>query len=322
MDPRILYSQSAGYMGLLHSQHESVHHENSPYESFHSGSSQIPQFSSQQCEAPTPPTDTPRKTVETDSQTSTTSVGEQEIRPEGVKAAKSKRSNAKGKSVAEYTTVWEMRKEDLERKEKLSKLAILDTLLAKTEPLSKAEEVSLNMGLDYSYSQPSQSEEFGGDESDSDYNEIEALIQQDQAQLDYVNAQEFVYPPQPEVEFGFPHTCYCGSQPQIAMSHSRTDPGRTYYTCTNVDDGECHVWKWWDEAVMEEMRARDRYTPQLVEKVDSLNFLSGYETEQKLVRLENMVCELAKNKSRSSFDYFVAVMVMVLIFIGIVLIFI
>ncbi|WZZ58132.1 hypothetical protein YC2023_058239 [Brassica napus] len=144
MDPRILYSQSAGYMGLLHSQHESVHHENSPYESFHSGSSQIPQFSSQQCEAPTPPTDTPRKTVETDSQTSTTSVGEQEIRPEGVKAAKSKRSNAKGKSVAEYTTVWEMRKEDLERKEKLSKLAILDTLLAKTEPLSKAEEVAKN----------------------------------------------------------------------------------------------------------------------------------------------------------------------------------
>ncbi|WZZ73668.1 hypothetical protein YC2023_085038 [Brassica napus] len=32
MDPRIPYSQSAGYMGLLHSQHESVHHENSPYE--------------------------------------------------------------------------------------------------------------------------------------------------------------------------------------------------------------------------------------------------------------------------------------------------
>uniref|UniRef100_M4CFY1 GRF-type domain-containing protein n=1 Tax=Brassica campestris TaxID=3711 RepID=M4CFY1_BRACM len=178
------------------------------------------------------------------------------------------------------------------------------------------------MGPDYSYSQPSQSEEHRGDDSDSDNNEIEALIQQDQAQLEYVNAQEFVYPPQPEVEFGFPQTCYCGSQPQIATSYSTTDPGRRYYTCTNVDDGECHVWKWWDEAVMEEMRVRDRQTLQLAEKVDSLNFLSDYETDQKLVRLENMVCELAKNKSRSSFDYFVAVMVMVLIFIGIVLIFI
>ncbi|KAF2566959.1 hypothetical protein F2Q68_00027411 [Brassica cretica] len=85
-----------------------------------------------------------RKTVETNSQTSTTSVGEQEIRPEGVKAAKAKRSNAKVKSVAEYTAVWEMRKGNLERKEKLSKLAILDTLLAKTEPLSEAEEVAKN----------------------------------------------------------------------------------------------------------------------------------------------------------------------------------
>ncbi|WZZ29073.1 hypothetical protein YC2023_012474 [Brassica napus] len=134
MDPRIPYSQSTGYTGLLYSQHESVYDGNSPYESFPSGSSQIPQFSSQQCEAPTPPTHPPRKTVESDSQTSTTSVGEEEIRPEGVKAAKAKR-NANGKSVDYYTTVLELRKVDLDRKEKLQKLAILDTLLAKTQPL-------------------------------------------------------------------------------------------------------------------------------------------------------------------------------------------
>ncbi|KAG2248376.1 hypothetical protein Bca52824_088004 [Brassica carinata] len=41
----------------------------------------------------------------------------------------------------------------------------------------------LHMGL-HSYSQPSQDETFGGAESDSDYNEVESLIQQDQAQLD------------------------------------------------------------------------------------------------------------------------------------------
>ena len=32
------------------------------------------------------------------------------------------------------------------------------------------------MGLDYSYSQPSQDETFGGAESDSDYNEVESLV--------------------------------------------------------------------------------------------------------------------------------------------------
>ncbi|KAL0695316.1 hypothetical protein Bca4012_062496 [Brassica carinata] len=84
-----------------------------------------------------------RKTVESDSQTSTTSVGEEEIRPEGVKAAKAK-CNANGKSVEYYTTILELRKVDLDRKEKLQKLAILDTLLAKTQPLSEAEEAAKN----------------------------------------------------------------------------------------------------------------------------------------------------------------------------------
>ncbi|XP_048620143.1 glutathione S-transferase T2-like [Brassica napus] len=200
------YSQSSGYMGLLHSQQKSVLHENSPYESFHSRSSEIPQFSSQQCEAQTPPTDIPvergkrHKWIPADdellispwehlhykqrwhkindqtnkfcgayaaakrqissgqndndvlkvahdifysdqeskftlehawcvlrheqkwlslnttkacgsskrksgSQLSSTSVTDHEIRPEGVKAAKAKRSNGQGKSVADYTSV-------------------------------------------------------------------------------------------------------------------------------------------------------------------------------------------------------------------------
>ncbi|XP_009108029.2 glutathione S-transferase T2-like [Brassica rapa] len=260
MDPRIPYSQSTGYMGLLNSQQGSVCPENSPYETFPSLSQQFPQFSSQESEAPTPPTEIPvergrrhkwtpsedemlitlnggdggnvvessehvhykqrwhkinietnrfcasyaaaerqissgqhendvlkkaheifyldhqskftlehawcvlryeqkwlnlntthatvsskRKTGVSDSQPTTPNVGGEEIRPEGVKAAKANRSAmGKGKSVADCTAVWELRKEDLERKEKLSKLAILDTLLARTGPLSEAEEVAKN----------------------------------------------------------------------------------------------------------------------------------------------------------------------------------
>ncbi|KAG2251514.1 hypothetical protein Bca52824_081650 [Brassica carinata] len=140
MDPRNPYSQSVGYTGLLYSQHESVNDGNSPYESFPSGSSQIPQFSSQHTKASD---SSKRKTVESDSQTETTGVGEEEIRPEGVKAAKAKR-NGSGKSVDYYTTVLELRKVDLDRKEKLQKLAILDTLLARTQPLSEAEEAAKN----------------------------------------------------------------------------------------------------------------------------------------------------------------------------------
>lgn len=290
MDPRIPYSQSSGYMGLLHSQHDSVREENSPYESFHSLSSEVPQFSSQQWEAPapTPPTDTPvgrgkrhtwtpgddellisawlntskdpitanyqksgtfwkrvgdylfaalkerdgvdcgehlhykqrwhkindqtnkfcgayaaterrhssgqnendvlkeahdiyyrdndskftlehawcvlryeqkwanlnpkpcgsskRKTVETGGSQASTggsqTVDEHETRPIGVKAAKAKRGKAQGKSVEDYQRIWEVRKEDLAGKELLSKLAILDSLLTKKEPLTEAEEAA------------------------------------------------------------------------------------------------------------------------------------------------------------------------------------
>ncbi|KAF3564282.1 hypothetical protein DY000_02017916 [Brassica cretica] len=125
MDPRNIHTQSSSYVGLLHSQQGSVFHENFPYESFHSsvnfGESEIPAFSSQH-----------------------NNVVDTESRSEGIKAAKAKRNTAKGKSVAEYATIWEMKKEDLEMKERLSKLAILDTLLAKKEPLSEAEEVVKN----------------------------------------------------------------------------------------------------------------------------------------------------------------------------------
>ncbi|KAL0791189.1 hypothetical protein Bca101_007435 [Brassica carinata] len=138
------------------------------------------------------------------------------------------------------------------------------------------------MGLDYSYSQPSQDETFEQDQAQLH----EALIHQQEALIQQDQAHAFVYPPQPEVEFGFPQICYCGSEPKIATSS--IEPDRRYYTCRNANDGECHVWKWWDEVVMEEMRARDRHTLQLAEKVNSMTFFNDQATEQKLVRLENM----------------------------------
>ena len=63
------------------------------------------------------------------------------MRPEGVKAAKGRKSNGKGKAFEEYKSMWDLKMEDLARKETLSKLA---TLLAKKEPLSEAEEVVKN----------------------------------------------------------------------------------------------------------------------------------------------------------------------------------
>ena len=179
------------------------------------------------------------------------------------------------------------------------------------------------MGRRYSYSQPSDLEKYGGEIAGSGYSSTEELIRRDQAELSINYVAPAQYTPQPEVEFGFPQTCYCGGEPLLATSYTKNDPGRRYYTCEQVDDGEFHVWKLWDVAVMEEMKARDKHILQLAEKVDNLTFLSDFETEQKLVRLEKLVCDLAKKRSSfiNGFEVFVGVMIIVLVFIGLVIIF-
>uniref|UniRef100_A0A0D3D0C1 GRF-type domain-containing protein n=1 Tax=Brassica oleracea var. oleracea TaxID=109376 RepID=A0A0D3D0C1_BRAOL len=112
--------------------------------------------------------------------------------------------------------------------------------------------------------------------------------------------------------------CYCGTKPLLATSNTRQDQGRRYYTCAKKDDGECHVYKWLDEALMEEMRARDIHVLQLGEKVESLTLLTDYDTEQKIRNLEKIVGDMAKEKSSFSygFECFVIGIVVLVVVIG------
>ncbi|KAG5391455.1 hypothetical protein IGI04_021418 [Brassica rapa subsp. trilocularis] len=178
--------------------------------------------------------------------------------------------------------------------------------------------VKSNMGHDYSYSQPSESEDLFCNSVSSGFSETDDLIRRDQAEISLQAHSSVQYPPQPEVEFGFPQICYCGAQPLLATSTGRNNPGRRYYTCVNADDGECHIWKWWDVAVMEEMRARDRHVIQLADKVDNLTLSIDYETQQKMVRLEKLVTDITTKKSffTGRFEYFVGATVLVLVLIG------
>ncbi|XP_033135182.1 glutathione S-transferase T2 isoform X2 [Brassica rapa] len=63
-------------------------------------------------------------------------------RPEGVKASKArgKQSVAKEKAMKEFETMWSIRDQDLTRKERMSKMRLLDSLIAKKEPLVEYEE--------------------------------------------------------------------------------------------------------------------------------------------------------------------------------------
>ena len=86
-------------------------------------------------------------------------------------------------------------------------------------------QVDLKMGVDYSYSQPSQSDDIFGNSDDGGYSKTEDLIRRDQAEISLHARSKVQYPPQPEVEFGFPQTCYCGATPLLATSTTRNDPG-------------------------------------------------------------------------------------------------
>ncbi|XP_023636064.1 glutathione S-transferase T3-like [Capsella rubella] len=82
-----------------------------------------------------------RKPQQDGSQSATSTGEDSKIRPEGVKAAKAKKNNGEGKAVAEYQSMWEIKKVEMAETEKLQKLAILDTILAKKEPLSESDEL-------------------------------------------------------------------------------------------------------------------------------------------------------------------------------------
>ena len=77
------------------------------------------------------------------SHASETRTGEGTTRPPGVKASKGngkQQTKVEGKALAEFQSMWSTKKEDLAIKERLSKMKLLDSLLAKQEPLVDYEE--------------------------------------------------------------------------------------------------------------------------------------------------------------------------------------
>ncbi|KAG2281874.1 hypothetical protein Bca4012_050383 [Brassica carinata] len=56
------------------------------------------------------------------------------------KGGRSKRGMEDDKSLSAFHTMWSLKEKDLAGKEKLSKMGLLDRLIAKTEPLSEEEE--------------------------------------------------------------------------------------------------------------------------------------------------------------------------------------
>ncbi|KAJ4889812.1 hypothetical protein Rs2_29560 [Raphanus sativus] len=153
----------------------------------------------------------------------------------------------------------------------------------------------------YSYSQPSSSSE----ELDiTSLLEAEAQLYADEGQSSFHMPEAVQYQPQPEADDGIPTICYCGAELVIATAYTDKDRGRMYFSCVNADDGDCHIWRWWDVAIMEEMREFQSMLRRLKEE--------GEKSEEKQLLLEKSVGELGRENSR------VKLIVCLLVLIGLV----
>ena len=168
----------------------------------------------------------------------------------------------------------------------------------------------------YSYSQPSSSEEY--DIDITSLLQAEADLYGEEVESSHHIVEPVQYPPQPECDDGIPKTCYCGGEPVVAAAHTSKDIGRRYFTCENADDGECHIWKWWDVAVTEELRDYQRQLREVKdqandidEKLVKLEKSVGEDIDEKLVKLEKSVGELDKKKFGIANGYPLVVSVLV-----------
>ena len=161
----------------------------------------------------------------------------------------------------------------------------------------------------YSYSQPSSSEEY--DIDITSLLQAEADLYSDEADSRDNIAEAVEYLPQPECDDGIPKTCYCGGEAVVETSYTSKDPGRRYFTCGNADDGDCHIWKWLDVAITEEMRELQTQIKQLKDQ--------GFECEQKVVKLQKTMCALSKKKPgliTNGFAMEVCLVVSAVVFLG------
>ncbi|VVB01920.1 unnamed protein product [Arabis nemorensis] len=94
--------------------------------------------------------------------------------------------------------------------------------------------------------------------------------------------------------------CYCGGRVVVQTSRTDLNPGRRFFTCKNSEEGGVHVWKWWDDAVMEEFNIIKVRLDEAAGKIRNLKVFGGttlHNTEflamkQRLVEYEAKLKEL------------------------------
>ncbi|KAL0743514.1 hypothetical protein Bca4012_085027 [Brassica carinata] len=163
------------------------------------------------------------------------------------------------------------------------------------------------MGQDHSYTQPSSS---SASLDITSLLEAEADLYANEAESGYTIAAADHYPAAPEADEGIPRTCYCGTEPVVETSYTPQNPYRRYFSCNNVDDGDCHIWKWWDVAIEEELGETQLQLRMLKDQF--------FQQDQKVAKLEKIVALLSKKKAVPKYQFAQGVCLLLLLILVIV----
>ncbi|CAN8271800.1 unnamed protein product [Cochlearia groenlandica] len=115
--------------------------------------------------------------------------------------------------------------------------------------------------------------------------------------------------PEENFQFGHISTCYCGYNVVVQSSATTTNPGRLFYTCPSYNDGECHVWKWWDEALMDELTEVKRELAKHSGLEDQIGELASL---HKTLKKSTSQMDELKNMTHTIFISFITFVVVVL----------
>ncbi|CAH2034701.1 unnamed protein product [Thlaspi arvense] len=113
-------------------------------------------------------------------------------------------------------------------------------------------------------------------------------------------------------EYGILTQCYCGARAILDTCRSTMDPGRRFFTCPNVGDGNCHIWKWLNEGILEELTTIKNDYETVLDKLELFTYIDDFyiakaeidqlkqdkiQTDDKIAMLAKTVDDLKKNKT-------------------------
>ncbi|CAN8277551.1 unnamed protein product [Cochlearia groenlandica] len=115
---------------------------------------------------------------------------------------------------------------------------------------------------------------------------------------------------------GVPNQCWCGGHIRTFVSKTNDNPSRRFYRCELASQrkDECHVFKWVDEALLDEIKLLQAQQKNLVEVVNDYKKLMIQNIEENEAKLRQL--EGKKNINISAMNGVLNKLVLLIVVVG------